>query len=88
MNTPHRHGTAECREIFSHLSEYLDDELEIALRDEMECHLGDCPPCQVFLETLRRAVRWVGDSEATPLPEDVRREVREAYDRLQRERDN
>ncbi len=82
----HDHGSESCREIFARLSEYLDDELSAALCREMEGHLDGCEPCKVFLESLRRTVRLVEGVEATPLPQTIRQEVREAYDRLQRER--
>ncbi len=82
----HDHGSENCREIFARLSEYLDDELEAALCNEMKGHLDGCEPCKVFLESLRRTVRLVEGVEAAPLPQTIRQEVRDAYERLQRER--
>ncbi len=73
--TGHGSGSKECREIFARLSDYVDDELPRELCDGLERHLQDCPPCQAFLESLRRTVRWIEEVEAPPLPGDVRRRI-------------
>lgn len=62
MSHGHGRGSAECREIFARLSEYLDAELPDAVCADLERHLDDCPPCQRFLESLRRTVRWITDA--------------------------
>jgi anti-sigma factor RsiW len=78
------HGAAEsCMEIFARLSEYLDDELDDGPCARIEGHLGDCPPCQAFLESLRRTVGWVEAQDRPPLPEEVRRRLREAARELE-----
>ena len=84
----HRHDPAsgDCREIFSQLSEYLDDELQADLCGNLEEHLDDCPPCQAFLRSLRRTVEWVRDDDAPKLPDEVRRSIREAYRRYRETR--
>jgi RNA polymerase sigma-70 factor (ECF subfamily) len=83
MSHEHGPGTRECREIFERLSEYLDGELSPDLCAQLEGHLGDCPPCVAFLESLRRTVRWTASVDAPALPEEVRDRVREAWRRLQ-----
>ena len=80
--TPHAPGSPACRELFSRLSEYLDGELDASICEETETHLGDCPPCQQFLESLRRTVDWVRRLPEEAEPEAVRREVREAVRKL------
>jgi len=64
------------------LSEYLDGELDPSLCSGIETHLAECPPCQAFLESLRRTVRLVSSVPDPEIGEDVRREIREAYDRF------
>ncbi len=83
-----RHGpeNEECREIFARLSEYLDGEIDSEVCAKVDGHLGDCPPCLKFLESLRRTVAWVQQTDEHPLPEDVRAKVRQAYDALREER--
>jgi len=81
MSTEHRHGPEQCKQVFARLSEYLDGELPQDLCEQIEGHMGGCPPCQAFLRSLERTVRWVEDLEAPQLPEDVRLAVREAWER-------
>jgi anti-sigma factor RsiW len=71
--------------MFARLSEYLDGELPADLCAGFEGHLGDCPPCGAFLESLRRTVRIVQEADAPALPDDLRREVLEAYRRMRSE---
>lgn len=81
-----RHGGPECRELFARLSEYIDGELDTSLCAETEAHLGDCPPCRSFLESLRRTVTLLNRLPSEQLPEEIRREVRGAVDRYRQER--
>jgi len=80
----HGPGTASCRAIFEKLSEYLDGELDAALCSEMGTHLDDCPPCQAFLESLRRTIALVERLPAPSISPEVRRELLEAAERLPR----
>ncbi len=45
-----------CKQMFAELSDYLDDELDSALCEELEKHLGDCEPCQAFVSNLESTV--------------------------------
>ena len=82
MSAGHRHGSADCRGVFERLSEYIDEELARDVGERIEGHMEDCEPCQEFLESLRRTVRIIETVERPTLPDEVRREVREAYSRL------
>ena len=86
MNPGHGADSHDCREIFARLSEYLDEDLEPGLCDELERHLDDCPPCRAFLDSLRRTVDLVRDLPATELPEEVTRELGETYRKLREQR--
>ena len=48
--------TGECREMFANLSEYLDDRLEPATRQQIQRHIQACPNCVTFLQDLRKAI--------------------------------
>jgi RNA polymerase sigma-70 factor (ECF subfamily) len=48
--------TAECRDLFANLSEYLDGRVEPLSCDEMRGHIEACPSCVVFLRDLRAAI--------------------------------
>jgi predicted anti-sigma-YlaC factor YlaD len=84
--TLHPHGSG-CRDLAARLSEYLDEEGDAALCADIEAHLGDCPPCRDFLESLRRTVGWArGTPAAEEIPEDVKRRIVAAYRRVREER--
>jgi len=46
----------ECRELFSNLSEYLDDRVEPVACEKMRGHIEACPACVAFLRDLRVAI--------------------------------
>jgi hypothetical protein len=48
--------------------------------------MQDCPPCQRFIESLRRTVALLGREPAPALTDEIRAEVRQALDGLRRER--
>jgi RNA polymerase sigma-70 factor (ECF subfamily) len=45
-----------CKELFAELSNYLDEELDASLCEEMGKHLNECEPCQAFLSDLERSI--------------------------------
>jgi RNA polymerase sigma-70 factor (ECF subfamily) len=46
-----------CKEMFAELSNYLDDELDDSLCEELEKHMDGCEPCQSFLSSLEKSIR-------------------------------
>jgi len=52
---------ASCKAMFAQLSDYLDEQLDDSLCDELEKHLGDCSPCQAFLATLQATIEKCRD---------------------------
>ena len=48
---------SRCKRLFSLLSDYLDQELDPSLCENMETHLGDCSPCKAYLASLEETVR-------------------------------
>lgn len=47
---------ARCKEMFAQLSNYLDDQLDDSLCEELERHIGGCGPCKVFLASLEATI--------------------------------
>jgi anti-sigma factor RsiW len=43
--------------MFAELSNYLDDELDDSLCEELEKHMDGCEPCKAFLSTLEKSIR-------------------------------
>jgi len=45
-----------CKAMFAELSNYLDEQLDDSLCDELEKHLDGCGPCQAFLASLEATI--------------------------------
>jgi RNA polymerase sigma-70 factor (ECF subfamily) len=82
MSVAHAPGSRECRDLFARLSEYLDGELEPDLCSVLEGHMDNCPPCQAFLESLRRTVDLTRRLPEPELPEPLVRELVETYRKI------
>lgn len=54
---PATSATPRCKELFAQLSNYLDNELDESLCEELEKHMDGCQPCQVFLSSLEETIR-------------------------------
>ncbi len=52
----HEHRPGRCKAMFAELSNYLDEELDDSLCEELEKHLEGCGPCKVFLATLEATI--------------------------------
>lgn len=45
-----------CKEMFAELSNYLDDELDDSLCEELEKHMDGCESCKAFLTSLEKSI--------------------------------
>jgi RNA polymerase sigma-70 factor (ECF subfamily) len=48
---------AKCKEMFAELSNYLDDQLDDSMCEELQKHIGGCEPCKAFLASLEAAIQ-------------------------------
>jgi RNA polymerase sigma-70 factor (ECF subfamily) len=46
-----------CKEMFAELSNYLDEELDDSLCEELEKHMDGCEPCKAFLSSLEKSIQ-------------------------------
>lgn len=46
-----------CKDMFAELSNYLDDELDDSLCQELEKHMDGCEPCKAFLSSLENSIQ-------------------------------
>jgi anti-sigma factor RsiW len=60
-----------CEEVLAELSNYVDDELTAALRQQLEEHLVHCRTCSAVYDSTRKTLRIVTDSGAFELSEEV-----------------
>jgi anti-sigma factor RsiW len=70
------HGKKHCLKILERLSAYLDDELSDDICSEVRAHLGHCPNCEVFLDSLRQTVRLCQSRPAPTLSANARAVLR------------
>jgi len=77
---------ARCKAMFAELSNYLDEQLDDSLCEELERHLKGCEPCEAFLSSLKVTVEQCRRSPAErPDREkavELRRKVLADYERL------
>ncbi len=55
---------ARCKAMFAELSNYLDEQLDDSLCEELERHLGGCEPCKAFLSSLEATIEQCRTSPA------------------------
>ena len=55
---------ARCKAMFAELSNYLDEQLDDSLCEELERHLKGCEPCEAFLSTLEATIEQCRTSPA------------------------
>jgi RNA polymerase sigma-70 factor, ECF subfamily len=53
---PAQRNQRRCKEMFAELSNYLDDELDDSLCEELEKHMDGCEPCKAFLASLEKSI--------------------------------
>ena len=58
-----------CVEVWREISNYLDDEISLELRQRMEAHFKACAHCTAVLDGTRNVVQLVGDGRVLELPE-------------------
>ncbi|MGO9640875.1 MAG: sigma-70 family RNA polymerase sigma factor [Candidatus Acidiferrales bacterium] len=72
-----------CKEMFAELSDYLDDELDDSLCEEMEKHMDGCEPCKAFLSSLEDSIQQCrtapNESPDSYVAARLRREVLSEY---------
>jgi len=81
---------AHCKAMFAELSNYLDEELDDSLCEELEKHLNGCAPCKVFLASLEATIEQCRkvpaecstSKKSAQLREDLARNYRRAVSAL------
>lgn len=83
---PHQHETGRCLHILRELSAYIDDELSGDICRQIRQHLGACPHCEDFVNSLRQTVSLCRHSPAPTLSSADRSRLREEILRTARAR--
>ena len=58
----------DCVEVWRHISDYLEGDVDSALRASMASHFKDCAHCSAILDGTRNIVQLVGDGKAFEIP--------------------
>ncbi len=58
----------DCFEVWRHISDYLEGEVDAELRASMASHFKDCAHCSAILDGTRNVVKLVGDGKAFEVP--------------------
>jgi len=62
----------DCRDVIDRLSEYLDQEVLLAVREELEAHFAACEGCRIYIETLKKTITLYRSEADSQCPEQVR----------------
>lgn len=58
-----------CKTIIAHLSEYLDGDASVEMRQKIERHLRGCHRCNAVYDSTRKMLVITGDERIFELPE-------------------
>ena len=58
----------DCVEVWRQISNYLEGEVDTALRASMASHFKDCAHCSAVLDGTRNVMKLVGDGKAFEIP--------------------
>jgi predicted anti-sigma-YlaC factor YlaD len=67
-----------CKTLVIELENYLDEELDPAIRASIEEHLLKCKKCRIIVNTCKKTIEIYCNSEPAPLPEETRMRLHDA----------
>jgi len=68
----------KCKDFLKELNEYLDGDIDVQLKTELEEHLQWCHNCFVVCNTTRKTIEIYRDNDVYPLPEPIRDRLHDA----------
>jgi hypothetical protein len=60
-----------CKDFLRELSDYLDENVDPAVRKDLERHISECPNCWVICDTTKKTIQVYKGMDPEPLPENV-----------------
>ena len=70
-----------CEDVIREISDYLDGELALSVKHDIEGHLGHCHHCKMVVDQTKLTVDVFCDSELVELPADVKSRLHDALRR-------
>ena len=58
----------DCKHVWEHISAYIENDVETALRAEIDRHLETCEICSAVLDSTRNVVILVADDRVFEIP--------------------
>ena len=58
----------DCKHVWEHISEYIDNSVDAALREDIEQHLEHCEICSAILDSTRNILILTADERVFELP--------------------
>jgi len=77
-----------CKSVIREISDYIDGELDLAVKQEIERHLAHCEECKMVVDQTRMTVEIFCDSKPVELPGEVKSRLHEALRRKLQEKSN
>jgi anti-sigma factor RsiW len=67
-----------CENVIHELSDFIDGDLDAALKQELESHLRNCEDCRLVVDQTKKTIEIFCDSEPVELPSEVRTRLHDA----------
>lgn len=74
-----------CQGVIHELSNFIDGELDGAMKLELERHFKDCEDCRLVVDQTKKTIEIFCDCEPVELPSDVRVRLHDALRRKLKE---
>ena len=58
----------DCKHVWEHISEYIDNSVDAKLREDIERHLEHCEICSAILDSTRNILVLTADDRTFELP--------------------
>jgi anti-sigma factor RsiW len=76
-----------CRHVWDHISEYIDNTLDPQVRAEVERHLATCEICSAILDSTRNIIVLMADDRVFELPLDFSKRLHARLDEFLKHED-
>jgi anti-sigma factor RsiW len=57
-----------CKEVWRAISDYIDDDIDARLKEDLESHLATCRHCAALVDSLHNVLVLVADERTFTLP--------------------
>ncbi len=75
-----------CKQFLQELNDYLDPNVDAAMKANLDAHVNQCPNCFVIVDTTMKTLQVYKGMEPKAIPEDVQTRLWLAIERKMAER--